>query len=70
MTKHKIGMVIRNTPYLVIVIFSDEVVKMNFLRLRLDRHLFNVVGCNRYLPGGSKENILSITITGNVTTFR
>ena len=30
--------------------------------------MFSVVSGNRYLPRGSKENILSITITGNVTT--
>ena len=39
MTKHKIGMVTRNAPHLVIVIFSDDTVKIEFL----DRHLFNVV---------------------------
>ena len=51
MQKHKIGMVSRNTPHLVIAIFSNEVVKMKY----------------RYLPRGSKENVLSITITGKVT---
>ena len=48
-TKHKIGMVTRNTPCLVIIIFWDEVVKMKFLLLCLDRYLFNVVNGNRYL---------------------
>ena len=59
-------MVTRNAPHLVIVIFSDEVVKMEFL----DRYLFSVVIENRYLPRGSKENVLSITITQNVTMSR
>ena len=71
MTKHKIGMVTRNTPHLVIVIFSDEVVKMIFLLLCLDGYLFIVViVVIRYLPRGSKENVLSITITGNVTMYK
>ena len=39
MTKHKIGMVGRNTPHLVIVIFSDDAVKMKFLLLCQDRYL-------------------------------
>ena len=67
-------MVTRNTPHLVIVIFSDEVVKMKlerslkpsskmkFLLLCLDRYLVSMVSCNRYLPRGSKENVLSTTI--------
>ena len=67
MTRHKIGKVTRNTPYLIIVIFSDEVVKVICLLLCLDRYLFIVVSGNRYLPRGSKENALSNTITGNVT---
>ena len=67
MTKHKIGMVTRNTPCLIIVIISDEVVKMNFLLLCLNRYSFSVVSANRYLPRSSKENVLSTTITGNVT---
>ena len=69
MTKHKIGMVTRNVPHLVIVIFSDEVVKMKFLLIFLDRYLLNVVIDNRYVPRGNKENVLSIAITGNVTLY-
>ena len=49
---------------------SDEVVKMNFLLLCRDRYLFRVVSGNRYLPRGSNENVLSTTITGNVTMSR
>ena len=60
-------MITRNTPHLLTVIFSDEVIKMNFLPLCLDRYLFSVVSGNRYLFRGSKENVLSITITGNIT---
>ena len=70
MTKHKIGMITRNTPCLVIVIFSDEVVKMKYLIIFLERYLLNVVIGNRYQPRGSKENVLSNTITGNVTMAR
>ena len=36
-------MVTRNMPHLVIVIFSDEVVKITFLPLYLDMYLFSVV---------------------------
>ena len=67
MTKHKIRMDTRNTPCLVIVIFSDEVVKIKFLLLCLGRYLFSAVIGNRYLPGGSKENVFSIVIIGSVT---
>ena len=67
MTKYKIGMVTRNTPHLVIAIFSDEVVKMKFLvhLLCLDRYLFSMVSSNRYLPRCNKENVdlLSTPIT-------
>ena len=69
MKKHKIAMVTKNTLCLVIVIFADEVVKISFL-LCLDRYLSSVVCGNRYLPRGSKENVLSIPITGNVTMSR
>ena len=65
MTKNTIGMVTRNISHLVIVIISDEVVKMNILLLHLDRHLFSVVRGNRYLPRDGKENVLSTTITGD-----
>ena len=70
MTKHKIGMDTRNTLHLVIVIFPDEVVKMKFLLLCLDRYLFSVVIDNRYQPRGSKETVLSTSNTGNITMFR
>ena len=56
--------------YLVIVIFSDDLVEIKFLLLCLDRYLFSVVSGNRYLPRGSKENVLSTTITGNITISR
>ena len=49
---------------------SDELVKMKFLLTCLDRYLFSVVISNRYLPRSSKENVLSITINGNVTMSR
>ena len=68
--KAQIGMVTRNMPHLVIVIFSDEVVKMKILLQYLDRYLLSVVRDNRYLPRGSKEKVLSITITGSVTMSR
>ena len=42
MTKHNIEMVTSNTSCLVIVILSDEVVKMKILLLCLDRYLFSV----------------------------
>ena len=51
-------------------IFSDEVVKMNFLLQCLDWYLILVVSGNRYLPNGCKGNVLSIAITGNVTVSR
>ena len=70
MTKHKIGMGTRNTLCLVIVIFSDEVVKMNFLLLCEDRYLFNVVSDNIYLNKGSKENVISTSITENIIMSR
>ena len=70
MRKHKIGMVTRNTSHVVIVILSEEVVKMEFFLLYLDRYLFSVVSGSRYLPKGSKESVLSITIAGNVTVSR
>ena len=57
-TKHKIGVVARNTPSLAIVIFSDEIVEMNFLLLFLDSYLHFVVIGNRYLPRGSKKYTL------------
>ena len=74
MTKHKIGMVTRNTPHPIIVVLSDEVVKISFLLICMDRYQFSVVSGNRsidtYLPRGSKENVLSTTITKNVTMSR
>ena len=62
-------MVTRNTPHLVIGIFLDEV-RIKFLLLCLDRYLFSVVSGNRYLPMGSKENVVSSTTSGNVTMSR
>ena len=63
-------MVTRNTLHLIIIIFSEEVVKMKFLLLCMDKYLFSVVSDNRYLPRTSKGNVLSTTITGNVTMPR
>ena len=54
----------------MIVIFSDDVVEIKFLLLCLDRYVFSVVSGNRYLSRGNNENVLSITITGNVTISR
>ena len=42
-TKSKSYMVTRNILCLLSVIFSDEVVKVTFLILPLDRHLFHVL---------------------------
>ena len=67
MTKHKIGSVTRNTPCLAKIIFSDEVIK---IFTTVDRCLFSVVNGNGYLHRGSKENVLSTTITGNITISR
>ena len=50
-------------------IFSDEVIKMKIVLLHLDSYLFSVISANRYLPRGSKGNILPITIT-DVTVSR
>ena len=33
-------------------------------------YLFSVAHGNRYLPRSSKENVLSITITGNISVTR
>ena len=38
--------------------FPDEVAKMNILFPYVVRHLFRVVYGNRYLPRGSKEDVL------------
>ena len=70
MTKHNIGMVTRNTPNLIIVIISEKAVKLKFCVLCLDRYLFSVVSGNKYLHRGSKENVLSTIISGNVTMCR
>ena len=40
---------------------------MNILFPYLVRHLFCVVYGNRYLPRGSKEDVLSIIIVGNIS---
>ena len=50
-------------PCMVIVILSDEVVKIKLLELSLDRYLLSVVSGNRYLLRGSKQNVRS-TIFG------
>ena len=42
----------------------------SYILLCLDRYLFSVVSGNRYLSNGSKENVLSTTITGNITIPR
>ena len=47
-----------------------ENLRPKFLLLCLDRYLFSVVSDNRYLPRFSRENVLSITITGDVTMSR
>ena len=56
--------------YQVIVIFSDEVVQMNFLLLCLDKYLFCLTLGNTYLPRGSKENVGFNNIIENVTMCR
>ena len=58
------------TRHYPIVIFSDEVAKIKFLLLPLDRYLFTVVSGDRYPPRGSKENVLSVTIIENMTVSR
>ena len=65
MTKSKSCM---NTPCLVLVTFSDEVVKINCPLLSLDRYLLSVVIGDRHIPRGS--NVLSFTIAQNVTVTR
>ena len=60
MIKSKNSMVTLDTLYLTIV------VKRNFPLLTVGWYLFPVVNGNRYLPGGSNENALFITSTGNV----
>ena len=55
---------------MVIVILSDEVVKIKLLELCLDRYLLSVVSGNRYLLRGSKQNVRSTTIIRNVTMSR
>ena len=56
-------------PCLVIVMFSDVVVKMKFILLCLDWYLFIMVIGNRYSPRGRKK-VFSITIIGTVTMSR
>ena len=66
MTNSEIGMIARDTTNLATEIFPGEVSKYNLY------YYFWVGIClvwllaNRYLPRSSKENVLSITITGNV----
>ena len=59
--------------YLSLVItFSDEVAKIEFLLLPLGTYLFRVMISNRYryLARGSQEIVLSVTITKSVTVSR
>ena len=63
-------MVIWDALCTAIDIFPDEVGKKNFLLLHLDEYLFSVAHANRYLPRGSKENVLTITIVMNVSVSR
>ena len=62
MTKTKLRNGYKEYPVLVVDIFSDEVVKMNFLLQCLYRYLCIVVSGIRYLPRGNKENVFSIAI--------
>ena len=66
MPKSKSWIVTRDT----IDIFPDKGGKKNFLLPHLGGHLFCVAHGNRYLPRSSKENVLSITIAGNVSVTR
>ena len=70
MTKSKSGMVTRDDLYPVIDVFPDEVGKKKYLLLHLDGYLFSMAHDNEYLPRGSKENALSITVAGNVSVSR
>ena len=56
--------------HLTKVTFLDVVVKKNFPLLPVDWYLLQLVSGNRYLPGGSNENTLFITSTGNVSVSR
>ena len=68
MTKSKGSMVTRDILYLTIGILLAVVEKENFPLLSIGWLLFGVVTGNRYLPQGSSENTLCITITGNTPT--
>ena len=62
-------MVTRDTPYPTTEKFLDVAVKQN-VHYSLVWYKFNRVSGNRYLTRGSKRNILSITVTGNVSVSR
>ena len=51
-------------------IFLGSVLKMKFPFLSLVRYLFNEVSGNRCLTRCSNGNILSITMTGDVSVVR
>ena len=64
------GMVTKDTLCLATDIFPDEVEKQIFVLLHLGWYLFSVVHGNRYLLRCSNENVLFITITGNIYVTR
>ena len=53
----------------MVTLFLDEVVKLTFVLLPLDMYLFSGVSDNKNLLRGSNGNVLSITITGNVSVI-
>ena len=63
-------MVTRDSPYLTTDIFLHAVVKQKFPLPSLVSYLFKVVIGNRYVTRGSNGNILSITLTSNVSAVR
>ena len=64
------GIIARNRPWVLLVAFSDEVVKMKLLVLLLDSYLFSMMSGDRYLPRSSKKILFSVTFTGNETVSR
>ena len=44
--------------------------KIKFLQPPVDRYLLNTVSSDRHMLRDSKKNVLSVTITGNVTISR
>ena len=69
MTKSKSGMVTQDALCLTIDMFPDEVWKKKFLLLHLDGYWFSVTHGNRHLPWGCKQNVLSISIAGNISAI-